>query len=175
MMQKLKVDWTSQFPQMQAQISQLSSMLMTHSFGGKTWSVINLAWLSEGSLPFTNLGLPLGTTKPNVEDFLPLIQRVERRLTCTSAFLSQWGKLEMVNSVFFSSMVFYISSMKMHKGVIKKLDKYRKHCLWRGADLNLKKKLLKLHVKWFVCWKRKEVWELLIDSPQYCSSTKIFG
>lgn len=48
-----------------------------------------------GSLPFTYLGLPLGTVKPNIEDFLPLIHRVERRLACASAFLSQGGKFEM--------------------------------------------------------------------------------
>jgi hypothetical protein len=24
----------------------------------------------------------------------------------------------------------------MHKTVIKQVDKYRKHCLWRGADIN---------------------------------------
>jgi len=93
----------------------------------------------KGTLPFTYLGLPLRTTKPNIEDFLPLIQRIERRLTCTFAFLSQGGKLEMVNTVSSSSMVFYIFSMKLHKGVIKQLDKYRKHCLWRGADLNSRK------------------------------------
>ena len=45
----------------------------------------------------------------------------------------------MVNSVFSSSAVFYISSMKLHKGVIKQLDKYRKHCLWRRSDLNSRK------------------------------------
>ena len=50
------------------------------------------------SLPFTYLGLPLGTTKPKIEDFLPLVQRVERRLISTSLFLSQAGKLEMVNT-----------------------------------------------------------------------------
>jgi len=50
------------------------------------------------SLPFTYLGLPLSTTKPKIEDFLPLVQRVERRLISTSLFLSQAGKLEMVNT-----------------------------------------------------------------------------
>jgi hypothetical protein len=33
-----------------------------------------------GSMPFTYLGLPLGTTKPSVQDFTPLLNRVERRL-----------------------------------------------------------------------------------------------
>lgn len=41
-----------------------------------------------GSLPFTYLGLPLGMTKPNIEDFLPLVSRCERRLVSTSIFLS---------------------------------------------------------------------------------------
>lgn len=35
---------------------------------------------SKGSLPFTYLGLPLGTTKPKVIDFLPLVNKCERRL-----------------------------------------------------------------------------------------------
>jgi hypothetical protein len=93
----------------------------------------------KGSLPFTYLGLPLGTTKPNIEHFIPLVQKVEKRLTCTSTFLSQGGKLEMVNSVFSSSAIFFTGSLKLHKGVIKQLDKYRRHCLWRGADLNSNK------------------------------------
>jgi hypothetical protein len=39
--------------------------------------------------PFSYLGLPMGTTNPKVEDFLPLVQRIERRLTPTSNFLTQ--------------------------------------------------------------------------------------
>lgn len=35
---------------------------------------------SKGSLPFTYLGLPLGLTKPRVQDFLPLVNKCERRL-----------------------------------------------------------------------------------------------
>lgn len=93
----------------------------------------------KGSLPFTYLGLPLGTTKPKMEHFLPLIQKIEKKLGSTSMFLSQGGKLEMVNSVFSSSAVFYAFTLKLHKGVIKQLDQLRKHCLWRGGDITSKK------------------------------------
>lgn len=34
-----------------------------------------------GTLPFTYLGLPTGNSKPKIEEFLPLIQRIEKRLT----------------------------------------------------------------------------------------------
>jgi hypothetical protein len=93
----------------------------------------------KGSLPFTYLGLSLGTIKQNMDHFIPLVQKIERRLTSTSTFLSHGGNLEMVNLVFSSSAIFYTGSLRLHKGVIRQLDKYRKHYLWRGADLNSKK------------------------------------
>jgi hypothetical protein len=33
-----------------------------------------------GTMPFTYLGLPLGTTRPKIQDLLPLMDRMERRL-----------------------------------------------------------------------------------------------
>jgi hypothetical protein len=46
-----------------------------------------------GSMSFTYLGLPLGFSKPRLQHFLPLIHRIERRLTCSSKFLSKAGRL----------------------------------------------------------------------------------
>jgi hypothetical protein len=43
---------------------------------------------SKGSLPFTYLGLPLGLTKPKVQEFLPLVTKCERRLSSISSFLN---------------------------------------------------------------------------------------
>ena len=90
------------------------------------------------SLPFTYLGLPLGLTKPKIEEFLPLISRCERRLISTSTFLSQAGRLQMINVVFSALPTFYLCTFKLQDVVIKQIDKYRKHCLWRGADINAK-------------------------------------
>lgn len=92
-----------------------------------------------GSLPFTYLGLPLGTTKSNIAGFMPLIKRVQGSLGGISNLLTKGGKLELVNSVFCSSPIFHMATLKLHKGVIRQLYKYRKHCLWRGQDLNSKK------------------------------------
>lgn len=91
---------------------------------------------SIGSLPFTYLGLPLGLTKPKIDDFLPLVTRCERRLTSTSLFLSQAGKLQMTNSIFSSLPTFFMSTFLLHSTVRDQVDKYKKHCLWRGADDN---------------------------------------
>jgi hypothetical protein len=90
-------------------------------------------------MPFTYLGLPLGTTKPSVEDFLPLVSKCERRLANISIFLSQAGRLQLTNVVFTSLPTFYLCTFKIHKTVIKQIDKFRKHYLWRGVDINAKK------------------------------------
>jgi hypothetical protein len=92
-----------------------------------------------GSMPFTYLGLPLGLSKPRLQHFLPLIQRIEKRLSCTSNFLSQARRLELVNSVFSALPTFFMCTLKIPISTIKQIDIYRKHCLWRGNDTNSKK------------------------------------
>jgi hypothetical protein len=42
-----------------------------------------------GSMPFTYLGLPLSMSKPTVQDCMPLVHRIERRLLSTSIFLTR--------------------------------------------------------------------------------------
>lgn len=50
-----------------------------------------------GTLPFTYLGLAVGTTKPSIQELSPIVHRLERRLTATSCFLeldySWWFQL----------------------------------------------------------------------------------
>jgi hypothetical protein len=52
-----------------------------------------------GTLPFTYLGLPLGVTKPTIQDLSPLVGLVERRLNPSARFLGYGGRLEFVRSV----------------------------------------------------------------------------
>jgi hypothetical protein len=91
-----------------------------------------------GTMPFTYLGLPLGTTKPSIQDFSPLICRIERRLSGISKMLSYQGRLILVNSVFLALPTFYMCSLQIPPGIIEQIDKYRKHCLWSGGDINRK-------------------------------------
>jgi hypothetical protein len=93
-------------------------------------------------MPFTYLGVPLGLSKPKICHFLPLIHRIEKRLSCTSALLSQAGRLELVNSVFSALPTFLMCTLKIPVTTVKKIDSYRKHCLWRGNDVNSKKPAL---------------------------------
>ena len=89
-----------------------------------------------GKLPFTYLGLPVGTTRPKMVDFLPLVDCMERRLTASSCFLTQGGKLQLLNSVISSMPIYFLCSLQVPIGIIKQLERIQRQCLWRkyGKD-----------------------------------------
>jgi len=91
-----------------------------------------------GSMPFTYLGLPMGTTKPKMEDLTPLMDRMERRLNACSSFLSYSGRLEMINSAITPIATYTMCTIKLPAGVIDNMDRIRKQCLWRGNDATKK-------------------------------------
>ena len=87
-----------------------------------------------GSLPFTYLGLPTGTTKPRMTDLTPMMDRVERRLSACSSLLSYTCILQMINSVITPVTTYSMCTIKLPAGVIENIDRARKQCLWRGNN-----------------------------------------
>ena len=72
---------------------------------------------SIGQLPFTYLGLPLGTTKPRIQDLMPLVDRAERRLSASSAMLNQGARLQLLNSVISSMPIYFLGSLAIPQGI----------------------------------------------------------
>jgi len=58
----------------------------------RTIHLANTFGCAVGSLPFTYLGLPLGTTKPTLQEFSPMLTTIENRLSVVSKFLSYHGR-----------------------------------------------------------------------------------
>jgi hypothetical protein len=90
------------------------------------------------SMSFIYLGLPLGTTKPTVQEFIPVLSQVEKRLMSISNITSYLGRLTLVNAVLSSLPTFYMCILQLPVEVIDQINKYRRHCLWRGTNLNKK-------------------------------------
>ena len=118
-----------------------SSIGLKINFHKSTLTLINLDTSSTanlarafgcpiGSMPFTYLGLPLGTTRPTFQDFMPLVCRMERQLTPTIAMLTYGGKLSWLNSSVTSLLVFSMCTLKFPPKLIEILDKIRRRCLW---------------------------------------------
>lgn len=116
-----------------------SMMLPININDQKLDHLANTFGCSKGSFPFTYLGLPLGLTKPVIQDYLPLINKCESRLGGVSALLSQAGRLEITNAVMTALPTFYLCSLEIPGTVIKRIDSFRKNCLWRGSDVNGRK------------------------------------
>jgi hypothetical protein len=120
---RLKVNY-SKSQMLPINVSQDRMQLLANTFGCQI-----------GTFPFTYLGLPMGTTKPRVEDYTPLMDKIERRLTACSSLLSYYGRLQMVNSVLTATATYAMCTLKLPKGVIDNIDRARKQCLWRGTGI----------------------------------------
>ena len=84
-----------------------------------------------GKIPFTYLGLPMSTSKPRIEDFVPLLKRIENGLLGCSTLLSSGDKLTLIKSVFTSMPTFFMSTLMIPKTVIKQINSYLMNCFWR--------------------------------------------
>jgi hypothetical protein len=83
-------------------------------------------------MPFTYLGLPMGTTKSKVVHFAPLMNIVERQLTSMCSLLTQAGKLQLVNSDLSSLPTYSMCSVAVPVAVLENVDRARRHGMWRN-------------------------------------------
>jgi hypothetical protein len=65
----------------------------------KVQHLANIMGCQVGTLPFTYLGLPLGTTRYSVEEFSSLLTRIEKRMMGLNKLLSYQGRMTFVNSI----------------------------------------------------------------------------
>jgi hypothetical protein len=78
-------------------------------------------------MPFTYLGLPMGTTKPRVEHYALLMNRVERQPTSISSMLTQASKLQLVNSVLSSLPTFTLCYVQVPVAVLEYFGRARRY------------------------------------------------
>jgi hypothetical protein len=57
-------------------------------------------------------------------------------------FLTQGGKLQLVNPALSSLPTFYMCAIKVPIDILNQIDKYRRHCLWKGCDMHTRKQSL---------------------------------
>lgn len=68
-----------------------------------------------GSLPFTYLGLPMGTTKPTTKNYLQL-----------------WTGWREDLSTITPITTYIMCTLQFYKGSIENIDRAKKQCIWRG-------------------------------------------
>jgi hypothetical protein len=93
-------------------------------------------------MSFTYLGLLMGTTRPRVEHYRPILNRMERQLTSISSFLMHTGHLHLVSSILTASPTYTMCSLVVPITIHEYFDRVRRHCMWRNSDNNAKSKPL---------------------------------
>ena len=105
------------------------------------------------SLPFTYLGLPMGTTKPKLEHFINILERIDRRLCGISNMLSYDGRLTVIKSIITSIPLFAMCTIKMHLRFLDLVEGSARNFLWRNRDIDKRGNCL---VKWeHICKPKK--------------------
>jgi hypothetical protein len=108
-----------------------------------------------GTMPFTYLGLPLGTTRPTVAELMPLVDRVERRLTSTAIWLTYGGRVTYINAALTPLLIYALCVLKIPLQLIEFIDRARKHCLWRKTE-DMEEKTYSLAAWDLVCKPKKK-------------------
>lgn len=94
-------------------------------------SLISVSNCKQGTFPFTYLGLPMSTSRLKIEDFNPIMQRIERRLSGCSTMLSYDGRFQLIKSVFSSLPIFFMCTLALPIGVAEQINKYVRNFFWR--------------------------------------------
>src|ERR1041385_1854270 len=97
----------------------------------KVRNIANILNCGIGNFPFTYLGLPLRLNKPRIGDYMPVLKRIDTRLSGCSTLLSYGEKLTLIRSVFTSLPTFYMCSLSIPAGIMERINKYIRHCFWR--------------------------------------------
>ncbi|GJX72943.1 RNA-directed DNA polymerase, eukaryota, reverse transcriptase zinc-binding domain protein [Tanacetum coccineum] len=94
---------------------------------------------SPSYLPFSYLGLPIGSNMSHISNWKVLIDRFKSRLSGWKAnLLSSGGRLTLIKSVLGSLCIYFLSIFKAPEAVIKVLESLRASFFWGASAENRK-------------------------------------
>lgn len=94
---------------------------------------LHLTGYAKGVLPEKYLGLPLISGKLSARHCEPLINRICGRIEqWTSRFISQAGRIQLINAILFSIQGYWAMFLFLPKIVLKKLQSIITRFLWSG-------------------------------------------
>jgi len=102
---------------------------------------------ATGSWPIKYLGVPVSGSRIQVANWLPLIEKISKRLDdWKCGVLSLGGRLTLLNACLSSIPIYSMSMYLLPKTILKKIDIIRKRFFWQGGGFKKKYHLVK--------WKR---------------------
>lgn len=102
---------------------------------------------ASGKLPVRYMGFPLLTKRMTVQDYLPLVEKVRKRMkSWTGRFLSHADRLQLIKSVITSLTKFWMQAFRLPSSCLKDIERLCSAFMWSGPEL----KTSKAKVSWRV-------------------------
>ena len=64
-------------------------------------------------------------------DLMPVVDSMENKMSASSMFLAQGGRLQYLNSALSALPIFFLCSLEIPPGIFKQLQRIQRQCLWR--------------------------------------------
>jgi ribonuclease HI len=106
---------------------------------GRLILIVQLLNFKLGSLPFNYLGVPIFKGKPKSSHLQPIADKVKLKLSAWRAsLLTMAGRVQLVNSVIQSMMVYSISLYSWPVSLLKEVERSIRNFIWSG-DIDKRK------------------------------------
>jgi hypothetical protein len=107
-----------------------SELLVTAAEIEVVQNLTQIMGCKASNFPFKYLGMPLSNKKLQKEHYLPLIQKIQKKLPGWKASqLSIGGREILLNSTLTTIPIFFMSTFMLSKWVIREIDKIRRKFL----------------------------------------------
>ncbi|XP_058727219.1 uncharacterized protein LOC131598656 [Vicia villosa] len=106
-------------------------------------NLLALSGFQEGTMPFKYLGVPITTKKLSIHHYMVLIDKIVCRTRIwTSKLLTYAGRLQLVKSISFAIVNYWMMCFPLPKVVLAKIDSICRSFLWTGKDHISRKSLV---------------------------------
>lgn len=112
---------------------------------------------TQTELPVTYLGMPLTIKRPDRSLFIPLIEKMEKKLQRWKGKMISRGRMQLVNSVLSLIPSYFMSCFKIPKWAINRMGKIRRDFFW-GKNGNEGRGISMINWQWFVYQSSVEGW-----------------
>ena len=109
-----------------------SSMVPINISSERCNALANILDCKVESLPFTYLGLPMGTKRPRIDDLIYVAHRINRRLSGIASLLYSSSRLTVIKSTISAMPIFAMCSLKIPFTILDHIEKSSINFLWHG-------------------------------------------
>ena len=113
-----------------------SSMVPINISDDKAQELADTFNCRKEAMPFTYLGLPMGTTRPKVVDLMLMVSRLDHRLSGIANLMTYSGRLTHLKAIVSALPIFAMCCIRVPFTILDHFEKSGRSFLWYGKGIN---------------------------------------